>query len=377
MMAISQRRVNLDIQLDILRGNYLRIAGAVSPCSVLAVLKADAYGLGAVPIARVLRDTGVLGYGVAELREAMDLVSLGPPVLILGEVLPDEIAAAVENSIMLPVSGIHSAYLINETAERLGKRAKCHIVVDTGMGRLGVLLSEALVAITKIATLPGLDCVGIYSHCPIAYRRDISFTLRQLKEFAGLIAELELRGITFQWRHIANSDAINNFPESFHPPMNVVRTGINLYGSFETLGRRSLEVHPVLTLRTHLVAVRSLPADATIVYGCSYRAFSPMRVGTISAGYADGLPLALSNRGHVLVGGRLCPVLGRVSMDYTTIDLGQVPNARPGDEVICLGGSGVSAISVEDWAQLKGTHSYDVVCSIGTRVRRNYILGGL
>ena len=147
----------------------------------------------------------------------------------------------------------------------------------------------------------------------------------------------------------------------------------NLYGSFDTAGQRAVALKSVLTLKTRLVAVRKLPAGTHIGYGCSYRLPRDMLVGTISAGYADGLPLALSNRGHVQMKGVACQVLGRVSMDYTTVSLDQVPSACCGDEVVCLGGNGPGAVSIEDWAQLKGTHSYDIICSFGSRVERRYL----
>ncbi len=189
----------------------------------------------------------------------------------------------------------------------------------------------------------------------------------------ALLATLEADGIRFAWRHIANSDAVNNFPRAFRPPYNAVRTGINMHGSFDTEGRRSLSLVPVLALKTRLAAVRRLAAGSSIGYGCTYRLPREMLVGTVSAGYADGLPLALSNRGTLLVAGVPCPVLGRVSMDYTTLSLETVPDARCGDEVVCLGGQGPAAVSVEDWAQLKGTHSYDIICSFGSRVEHRFI----
>ena len=182
-------------------------------------------------------------------------------------------------------------------------------------------------------------------------------------------------GIEFSKIHIANSDAINNCEFTHHDPFNYVRSGINLHGSFDNEGQRRLNLESVLSLKTRLVAVRRLPAGYTIGYGRTFRLVRDMLVGTIAAGYADGLPLNLSNRGYVVIKDRLCPILGRLSMDYTTVSLESFREGEvtKGDEVICLGGSGPNAVTVENWAQIKGTHPYDVICSIGNRVERIYM----
>lgn len=369
----SAARVWLEVDVGVLQANYLRIARAVAPCRVIGVLKANAYGLGAQPVADALRDAGCRRFGVAELNEGLALAGQGAAVQILGAVLPDEVEAAVETGIVLPVSDLETARLVSAAAVRSGRRPCAHFLVDTGMGRLGVPLAEAGAMIRQAVTLPQVEWEGIYSHFPVAYHSGSEYTIGQMDAFEALLASLEADGIRFAWRHIANSDAVNNFPRAFRPPYNAVRTGINLHGSFDTEGRRALALVPVLSLKTRLASVRRLPAGASIGYGCTYRLPRAMTVGVVSAGYADGLPMALSNRGTLLVKGIPCPVLGRVSMDYTTLSLESVPDARCGDEVTCLGGQGATAVSVEDWAQLKGTHSYDIICSFGSRVERRFI----
>jgi len=337
------------------------------------VLKANAYGLGAQPVADALRDAGCRRFGVAELNEGLALAGQGAAVQILGAVLPDEVEAAVETGIVLPVSDLETARLVSAAAVRSGRRPCAHFLVDTGMGRLWVPLAEAGAMIRQAVTLPQVAWEGIYSHFPVAYHSGSEYTTGQMDAFEALLASLETDGIRFAWRHIANSDAVNNFPRAFRPPYNAVRTGINLHGSFDTEGRRALALVPVLSLKTRLASVRRLPAGASIGYGCTYRLPRAMTVGVVSAGYADGLPMALSNRGTLLVRGIPCPVLGRVSMDYTTLSLESVPDARCGDEVTCLGGQWATAVSVEDWAQLKGSHSYDIICSFGCCVQLRVI----
>ncbi|MBT3193938.1 MAG: alanine racemase, partial [Verrucomicrobia bacterium] len=359
--------------LGTLRQNYRKIADTVAPCRVIGVLKANAYGLGVERIAAALKDAGCAGFGVAELNEALSLRECGLPVQILGGVLAEEIPPAVEAGIVLPITDVETASRISRAAGALGQLASCQFLIDTGMGRLGIPVQEAATVIRQTMALSHLNCQGIYSHFPVAYRSGSEYTNRQIDAFLELLSVLKDEGVGFSLRHMANSDAINSFPRSYRDPFNAVRTGINLHGSFETEGQRSLDLQPVLTLKTRLTAVRKLPKGTHIGYGCSYRLPHDMLVGTISAGYADGLPLALSNRGHVLIHGTACQVLGRVSMDYTTVSLNPVPDAACGDEVVCLGGHGPAAITVEDWASLKGTHSYEIICSFGSRVERRYV----
>ena len=372
-MPTIPRRVWLEISLDTLTQNYRKIAAAVAPAEVLTVLKANAYGLGVLPIAQALAKAGASGFGVAEPHEALQLLPLGRPVQILSSILPDEIEPMVAAGVTLPVTDLDTARAISEAAGRLGKTSAVHFKIDTGMGRLGILAKDAPSVIRQARALPGLVLEGLFSHFPYAYETGSELTNRQMDLFCGILDEAARDGITFAKRHIANSDAINNFPRACREPFNVVRTGINLHGSFDSAGKRTLRVKPVLTLKTRLTAIRELPAGTGIGYGHTYRLHRPTRVGTVSAGYADGLPLALSNRGYVLLGGVPCPVLGRISMDYTTVSLDSAPEARVGDEVVCLGGEGIHALTVEDWAALKNTHPYEIICSFGNRVERRYV----
>lgn len=368
-------RVWVEVNLDILEENFKRICEKVAPAKVLAVLKANAYGLGVTPIAERLNRAGVAGFCVAELKEALPLVKFGKPIQILGGILDYEIPPAVENGIILGITDYATAKKISEEAVRQGKIAECHFKLDTGMGRLGILSDHAEEVVLASLKLPNLNCCGIYSHFPLAYRNGDFFTEHQVQKFLAVVDSLAKKGIHFTKIHMANSDAINNCTVTQLAPFNYARTGINLHGSFDNEGQRALSLESILTLKTRLVGIRKMPAQYTIGYGCTCRLVKDTLVGTISAGYADGLPLQLSNRGYVIIKDRLCPILGRLSMDYTTVSLDSFSEdeLQKGDEVICLGGSGLNAITVENWAQLKGTHPYDVICSIGNRVERVYI----
>ncbi len=368
-----KRRVTVEINLAALVRNYRRIATHVKPAKVLCVLKANAYGLGVVAYAKALAKAGCQAFGVAEPFEALELkkvVGKKVEVQILSSVLPDEILAMVKAGVILPITDYSTAKLISAAARRLKVTAKVHFKIDTGMGRLGMPVDGAFEVIKKVVNLEHLDCEGIFTHCAMAYAPNDSFTAQQIKAFKGLLTNLKKVGLTFKKVHMAASDAINNFPETARAPFTWVRTGINLHGSFDPNGRKVLKLEPVLTFKTRIAQIRDLPAGATIGYGRTWCLKEPTKVATISAGYADGLPLALSNRGFVFIGGKRCNIIGRISMDYTTVDISQVQQAKVGDEVICFGTSARDSITPDDWAQIKGTHAYDIICSLGSRVER-------
>ena len=371
-----RRRVRVEIDLGALVRNYRRIQAHVKPMRVLCVLKANAYGLGVGPYAEALAKAGCRDFGVAEPFEALELLGVlrrgrcAADVQILSSILPDEIAPMVKAGVILPVTDLATAKLISAAARRAKTTARVHFKLDTGMGRLGILAKDALETIRAVRALPALDCEGIFSHCPMAYDPKDPFTKRQVALFKSIVAACAKEGIAFRKVHMAASDAINNFPETARSPFTMVRTGINLHGSFDPNGRKALKVEPVLSLKTRVAQVRELPAGTTLGYGRTWCLSAPTRVATISAGYADGLPLALTNRGFVFIGGRRCKIIGRISMDYTTVDVSDVPDVKPGDEVVCFGACGRDSITPDDWAELKGTHAYDVICSLGSRVQR-------
>ena len=379
-----ERRVVVEIDLKALVRNYRKIAAHVKPAKVLCVLKANAYGLGVADYAKALASAGCTMFGVAEPYEALELLRVLAParssvnsrkagaaeVQMLSSVLPDEVEPMVKAGVILPVIDVATAKLISAAAVKAKVVAKVHFKLDTGMGRLGILAKDALAAMREVKKLPNLDCEGVFSHFPMAYDPKDPFTKRQIKIFKSIVAAAEKEGFKFKKVHISASDGINNFPETAKKPFTVVRTGINLHGSFDPYGRKALKVEPVLSLKTRVAQVRELPAGTTLGYGRTWCLNAPTKVATISAGYADGLPLALTNCGFVFIGGKRCKIIGRISMDYTTVDVSGVPNVKPGDEVVCFGKCGKDSITPDDWAALKGTHAYDIICSLGNRVQR-------
>ncbi len=379
-----ERRVVVEIDLKALVRNYRKIAAHVKPAQVLCVLKANAYGLGVADYVKALASAGCTMFGVAEPYEALELLRVLAPagssvnsrkagateVQMLSSVLPDEVEPMVKAGVILPVIDVATAKLISAAAVKAKVVAKVHFKLDTGMGRLGILAKDALQVMREVKKLPNLDCEGVFSHFPMAYDPKDPFTKRQIKIFKSIVAAAEKEGFKFKKVHISASDGINNFPETAKKPFTVVRTGINLHGSFDPYGRKALKVEPVLSLKTRVAQVRELPAGTTLGYGRTWCLNAPTKVATISAGYADGLPLALTNCGFVFIGGKRCKIIGRISMDYTTVDVSGVPNVKPGDEVVCFGKCGKDSITPDDWAALKGTHAYDIICSLGNRVQR-------
>lgn len=379
-----KRRVTVEIDLKALVRNYRRIAAHVRPAKVLCVLKANAYGLGVGAYAKALAKAGCTMFGVAEPYEALELKKalasklastagrgrLAPEIQILSSVLPDEIPEMVKAGVILPIVDVPTAKLVSAAAVKAGKIVKVHFKLDTGMGRLGILAKDAIAVMREVKKLPNLDCEGVFSHFPVASDPKDPFTRRQIRIFKEIVAAAEKEGFRFKKVHISASDGINNFPETAKKPFTVVRAGIDLHGSFDPNGRSALKVEPVLTLKTRVAQVRELPAGTTLGYGRTWCLSRPTKVATIAAGYADGFPLALTNRGFVFIGGKRCKIIGRISMDYTTVDVSEVKNVKPGDEVICFGKCGKDSITPDDWAALKGTHAYDIICSLGNRVQR-------
>ena len=372
---LMKGRIWLEVDLDILEQNFNRICEAVAPLQVLAVVKANAYGLGVMPIAERLLQAGAAGFCVAELREAIQLLPFGKPIQILGGLLDSELEAAVRNRFILGATGYEAAKKISDESVRQGVTTEVHFKIDSGMGRLGILAKDAVSVAKQVAALPNLNCCGIYSHFPAAANDALSSA--QAETVLRIAEELECAGIHLTKRHIANSDAINSCPFAKTGKFTHVRAGINLHGSFNAVGEQEVGLESTVTLKSRIVQVREMPAGYTIGYNRTCRLPVNTKVATVAAGYADGIPLNLSNRGYVIIRGRLCPIIGRISMDYTTVRVdGFEEELSPGEEVIFIGGTGSSRITVADWANLKGTHPYEVLCSISPRVNRIHLTKG-
>ncbi len=336
----------------------------------MVVLKADAYGIGVAVIAQNLVKQGVTRIGVAEVKEALEIrESVDVMVQVLGCLFPWEVPQAVANDVICPVDSFKSAELISKESKKQGKVTRVHFLVDTGMGRLGVPIGQAKSIIRKCMMLSHLNFEGIYSHFANANDPEDGKTILQMRLFQALLEQID---VPFSLIHIANSDGINNFSDTY---FNLVRTGINLYGVFDLLGNKAYTLHPTLALKTRLISIRSLPNGSTIGYGGRVVLEKETLIGTLPIGYADGIPFYLKEKAYVILRNKKVRLIGNVSMDYVTVDLSDCSEAKLGDEVIVFGKSKEQEITVEDWARLKQSHPYDIICSLGHRVERVYLNG--
>lgn len=363
MDSLGQERCWAEIDLAALRANA-RLARERSGAELLAVVKANAYGHGMVEVAQALREEAQL-FGVANLHEAhtLRLSGVAQPILILGPALPEERAAIRTEGFVPAVS------TFAEAREFAGGAAGINFTIDTGMGRMGCWHAEALAELEKIAAFPDLKLHSISTHLPAA-DEDAAFTEEELAAFAELVRQMRARVPGPYKVHVLLSAGILGFARHRY---DIVRAGLLLYGS-APLPNEQARLQPVLTLKSRVALLRDLPAGRSVSYGRTFTTSQPLRVATIGAGYADGYPRALSNRdATVLIGGRRCPVLGRVTMDLTMVDVSQVPQVSLGDEVVLIGRQGEEEILAAEVAERAGTIAWEIFTGIGTRVRRVYL----
>ncbi len=348
----------------------LREWRAVAGVPVMAVLKANAYGHGAVWAARVAHTAGVRSLGVACLSEALELRRAGieAETLVLGYTPPWQARDAVGRGVSVTVFGWEEAEALSRAAVDLGRSASVHVKVDTGMGRIGLSPEEAPGFIGRLRGLPGLEVAGVFTHFGSADQVDQSYAYRQLDRFLSLVQALEARGMRPPKAHAANTAAALTMPAAC---LDLVRVGIGLYGLSP-----SHEVplpdrfRPVLSFKTIVSQVKEVRPGTYLGYGQGHPVRQPMVVAVIPVGYADGFRRGPVNWGEVLVRGRRCPLVGNVCMDQSMVDVGGVPGVRQGDEVVLIGGQGAATISVGEVADGIGTNPHEVVCAISARVPR-------
>lgn len=363
-----------EIRLDILRENYLAIrqkAGA----PVMAVVKADAYGHGAVAVAKYLENDCDF-FGVANAAEALQLRKAGieAPILVLGRVEPQVFDRLVEENIRLTIFDYADAFVLSQVAVALGKPAKFHIAVDTGMSRIGFQVTEEAADICqKICTLPGLFPEGLFTHFATADTDNLEKTHAQVALFQEFDQMLQARGVEVPIRHLDNSAGIMNFGAQGQ----MVRAGIVLYGLYPSsaVDKTLLPIQPALSWHTHVSCVKRLPAGREISYGGTFVTEKDTVVATVSAGYADGYRRSLSGQFYVLIHGCKAPILGRICMDQFMVDVTEIPNVSVGDDVVLLGKSGELEISAEEIAEAAGSFNYEQLCNLSRRVTRAYYDG--
>jgi alanine racemase len=366
--ATDAQRCWVEIDRAALRHNAQVARARVGPgVALLAVVKANGYGHGLTAVAQALADEAEM-FGVANLKEALELRSVVPhPVLILGPALPAERAAIVEHQFVASVSSYAEAAEFEREAN--GRTALVNCKIDTGMGRMGLAETDALDELERIVALRAVKIHSISTHLPSG-DEDADFTREQLDRFTRLVAQVRTRLPSGYKVHALPSAGVLGFHES---GFDIVRAGLMLYG-VSPLPEFQRELRPALTWKSHIVLLRNLPVGSSVSYGRTWIASRPTSVATLSVGYADGYPRSLSGRGAVvLVRGRRCPVIGRVTMDLTMIDVTDAGPISVGDEVVLLGCDGSEEVSARELADRSGTIAWEIFTGIGSRVARVYV----
>lgn len=366
-------RVYAKIDLDAVHSNLLEIKKRVGEnCQIMAVVKADGYGHGAVEIANDVEEL-VFGFATATVdeAEALRICGIKKPILVLGHVHESLFETLIQNQISVNIYTLKDAKALSEVAGRLSANALLHFKLDTGMGRLGVSdEAEALSLLKSIMALPNLVMEGLFTHFSSADEKDKEKTKRQLERFLSFSQKVKEEGMEIPLLHCSNSAGILDVPEA---DFNMVRAGIAMYGLYpsEEVEMDHVRLIPVMELKSHIVFIKEMEAGCTISYGATYVTERRTRVATIPVGYADGYPRALSNKGYVLIHGRRAPILGRICMDQFMVDVTGIPEAQEGDTVTLIGSDGEERISVEELADIVGnTFNYEIVCDLGKRIPR-------
>lgn len=362
-----------EVDLSALTHNY-RALRQLAPPSVklLAVVKADAYGHGAIPVATRLQLLGADLFGVARCSEGVELRRGGitRPIVVLSGVYQEEAEEVLQYNLTPMIYRMEEAEALSVQAGKWGKRLPVHIKVDTGMGRIGLLPEEVPPFADRLRRLPHLQIEGIASHLSTADEEDPSFSQQQIDRFNWVIEMLRRIDIVPPYRHIANSAALVKLPSAH---FNLVRPGIMLYGSYPSPTLKGVvALRQVMSWKSRIADIRRLPKGHPVSYGRTFVAQRPSLIAAVPVGYADGYHRLLSNRGAVLIRGKRAPVVGRVCMDWTMVDVTEIEGAAVGDEVVLLGGQGDEVITAEEMGGWIGTISYEILCSVGKRVERIY-----
>ena len=373
-------RVYAKIDLDAIAYNMEQMKQNIRPeTKVMAVIKADGYGHGAVQIAEMMeRWNYIWGFAVATLDEAVVLRTEGiqKPILVLGCVFPDQYMEMLKHEIRMNIYTEEMAESISRMAAREGKTAYMHIKLDTGMSRLGFGINEqSAETIKRISKMPNVNMEGIFTHFTKADEKDKSFTKKQIQEFVWMTERLKEKNVRFTYEHCSNSAGIIDVPEA---NFDIVRAGISTYGLYpsEEVDKTNVKLKPALALKSHVAFVKEIERGTPVSYGGTFVAKEKMKIATIPVGYADGYPRSLSNKGYVLIRGKKAPILGRVCMDQFMVDVTQIESVSFGDKVTMIGKDGNEILPVEVLSELSGRFNYEFVCDLGKRIPRVYVRDG-
>lgn len=372
-------RVHEEIDLDAVSHNFQVMHSRLRPgTKMCAVVKADCYGHGAIPIARLIQNYDYIwGYACATPEEAMLLRRAGilKPIILLGYAFEESYEDMIDYDIRACVFEKESAVSLSHVACSLNHTARIHLAVDTGMGRIGFSdTDDSVNTIREIADLPNLEIEGMFTHFARADEPSLSPAVLQHERYRAFNEKLKNAGIRIPIHHVSNSAALMRFPDANE---DMVRAGITIYGLLpsEDVREEMKDLKPVMKMVSHVTFVKELEPGCPVSYGGTYVTDHTTKVATIPTGYADGYPRTLSNKGEVLIHGKRVPIIGRVCMDQFMVDVTGL-DVRQGDEVVLIGSQGNETISVEELGQKSGRFNYELVCDISKRVPRNYIYMG-
>ena len=373
------QRIYAKINLDAICHNVkLAMQKVGASTRLMAIVKADGYGHGAVAVAKTLVSLGVYGFGVATAQEALQLRKAGIQnlILILGPVFGADEEELIRQNIAFTVFTVEEAEEIEAAAAKLQKKAKIHLKIDTGMGRIGMQPNaDSLPIIEQILQLPHLEVEGIFTHFACADEKDKTSCLLQKEKFLSFLHLCEQSGITFPLRHMCNSAAILDFNDDF---LDMVRCGIITYGLYpsDDVQKDKFPLQPAMEIKSHVSFVKTVEPNFTVSYGSTFVTTKQTTIATVPVGYADGYPRSLSGKGYVLIHGQKAPILGRICMDQMMVDVTQIPQVKRGDTVTVIGQDGNSYLSMDEVAKLAGSFNYELACNISKRVPRVYLQNG-
>lgn len=366
----------VEINKENLKSNYNSIVDYIDDNNVkkLCVIKANGYGLGAVETAKIFVEEGADYFAVATIFEAVELRenNICVPIMILGYTDIEDFDILIKYNITQTVYDVEQARLLNDCARKYNKTAKVHIKIESGLGRLGFFPEdESIEKIKKIKSLENLFVEGVFTHFACADNKNRDYTKIQFQRFSEFLKKLDSENINFAIRHAANSGAILNFKDTY---LDMVRIGIILYGVYPLEDNTlSLKLKKTFSIKGKVASVKYLPEGYPIGYGGSYVTTKEIKVAVIPMGYVDGIPKIYEKQGFILVGGKVCKILGGICMDQFMIDISDVKNAKIGDEFVIIGRQGQEEITLEDLAEKSYTNCYETISRLGSRIKRIYI----
>jgi len=365
------------VDLDAIAHNVRTLKAHVGPdVEVMAVVKANAYGHGLLPVAQTALESGATRLAIARVSEGIALRRAGveAPALLLGYALWSDAEAIVAHNLTATVASLKGAAALNQQAERYGRTVPIHVKVDTGMGRFGQFPEEVVPFVQALGRFSHLRLEGLFTHFAVSELPDKSYTLEQFDKFCRVLGELDAAGISIPLRHVANSAAVLDMPETH---LDAVRPGVAMYGLRPNPDiAPSLDLRPALSLYTHVGRVRTLPPGSSVSYGRTFITERDTPVALVSIGYGDGYPRLLSNRASVLIRGRRAPVVGRVCMDHTVVDVTGIDGVQQEDLVVLIGEQGGERITAEELARHAETINYEITTGLLPRVPRIYVRDG-